>query len=241
MDIHELKKDYYKECTIFGLLGKGTMNLMKLVAFVGILGLVAFSILLVPIFNNQNYITVVLILLGIVIYFAIMLNLLILIGRLKIKKITGKMPEKHKITNASILKTIKINYKNLLIRYNLLNKKPKNTESKYNKELLEYTIVNLTDYAEKTKYDFITDKAVMGALLVVPYAKVIDHIYDLSKGNLSHFFIATVFVITIIYLIYLASKKYMAIITSDIINSNSNKYLDLANKLEALKYGVEES
>lgn len=246
MDIHEFKKEYYKTCSMWGVLGGITGWLVRLLPYSVLPYIVVIFWALI---NGEITYKIISITISAFIAYMILIIILVIRKSYKIEKWgQGQQKNKQKIQMGNIIPPanknsiiiMEENFETLLKKHNLLD----NSEE-IKKEKFDYMIKALYNYSDKIKYRWLTEKAIAGAILLPIWINIVDKAFsavDISNQDFIKIIsldLSPYFLLLGLWIIsYIGFFRILNFISEELVNSNSKQYYDLANKLESYKFGM---
>lgn len=241
MSIYEFKKEYDEKCTIQGLIGKKFSFIVKYLLLIVFFTLIILFIITLLI--GRKYFKLDILPISAISTVCTYISTIIFIISLKKYQ---KRKEKEIIDNSQdngdgtgnkeIKQILNNNFKDLLIKYNLLIENELNKHS--NESNIDYMVKALNNYASSIKYNWIVEKAVIGSIILPIWLKLVDHIYSV-EGIITLLVFTGLILILIILPFYPFIKLIIFQLLDEVANSESKQFYNLANKLEAYKYGFE--
>ena len=215
MNIYELKKRYYEECTSLGVIGKWAIYLNKFIPFyMAILFTVAGTIVIG--FAAQETTTMPKSIYFVLIIVSVPLVMFFLIIAL-FKWINKEKYEKRKIDN----------FNNLIMKYYL------NDDT-----ILEYTLQTLKRYSEKTKYKGLIEKAIWAAILLPIWTEWIKHLFKLFEDPNDFIYLLAALIVSLssVIFFYIIIKLIQITVFDGIANNESQEFHHLATRLEQYQF-----
>lgn len=233
INIHKLKDDFKKRCTIVGLRGKTMNAILNLSIFLFVLYdiYIIVTVISYTMAEKQEEIPGKFVVFIVVMCTYLLIIWIISIGERKIiikrnvQSIEGLSDDKIKdIDKIEII--LDTNFNKLLKDYKLSN----------NKELLDSTVHALNKHADETKYYIFAGAFILGSLLLPVWVKLIDKLDKIA--SIGEFSAVSVVLVIIIYGVYSVLKSVKRTINEDIINRENKIYKELASKLELYKHSI---